>query len=944
VALRHNGRTVWRQEIEAIDGQGLAHDVALEPAAGDRLQFVLHRRGEITCDTTYWDPTIAYEAGPAFRASEGFSDQPGLWTYEMETDAGAVNALAPGWQAQQWGSPDGRRGLLFAARGESAVAVQMVRFVGLTPGATYRVRTDTDDTRRLGEDLARPGLPLALPAGDQVALQYELSTGATTTAVPDPPSAVSAEAGEGGVRLAWEAAPGAGVHVVWRDGDVIALVDGQSELLDGAVDAEQPHRYAVETQRGFLRSRPAQAAVHPEQRPELDLWAMVEEDWRRSGGGDPQVLWEERQALLDGALPKDTPLLFVKRVPTDYSHLVMQYFGWRARPGGGLYVLEKPGYSLHVRNLLEGQLEGGSVLDPCLSYDGKRVVFSYTHCRPDDPYFHLYEIGIDGTGLRQLTSGEYEDLMPEYLPDGGIIFCSTRRRGYARCFGAQFGDRWHVYTLHRMDADGGNLRTLSFHETNEWFPAVLNDGSVAYARWDYVDRHPVLHQNLWRTNPDGTSPVTLWGNHTESPHCCFEAQPIPGSRKIVCTASAHHSVTGGSIILVDPDVDYDGEAAIERLTPEVRFPEAEGWIDGYYATPWPLSEDHYLVSYSHEKLVPEPDPNPPNALGIYLIDRHGHRELLYRDPDIGSTSPIPLRPRPRPPVVPSALPEHATDSGEFLLLDANQGLPGDLRGQVKALRVVQVLPKATPIGDVPPVGLAGQEPARMVLGTVPVAPDGSARFVAPARKPLLFQALDERGFALQTMRSATYLQPGETASCVGCHEPRTTAPEARAPTAQRAPSAITPGPDGCAPFSYVRLVQPVLDRYCIACHGTENPAGAVDLTGTIEGTWTRSYLALTGGRTFWQGDTNAQNAGAALVPRFGGWNSVHLTPAGGAYGARGSRFLRLLQGHEGVKLDRDSLERLAIWIDSNALFYGTYDPAEQARQLRGEAIDPPELQ
>ncbi|MCR4411501.1 MAG: hypothetical protein NUV77_03635, partial [Thermoguttaceae bacterium] len=164
------------------------------------------------------------------------------------------------------------------------------------------------------------------------------------------------------------------------------------------------------------------------------------------------------------------------------------------------------------------------VLEPRLSYDARRVVFSFVRVTSesrdpnrlandvDDGFYHIYEVGIDGSNLRQLTEGPYDDLMPTYLPDGGIAFSSTRRRGYARCFGGQFSPRWHVYTLHRMEADGSNLRTLSFHDTNEWFPAVSNSGMIVYSRWDYIDRDAVTHQNLWATRPDGTNPFALWGN------------------------------------------------------------------------------------------------------------------------------------------------------------------------------------------------------------------------------------------------------------------------------------------------------------------------------------------------------------------------------------------------------------------------------------------------
>jgi hypothetical protein len=234
---------------------------------------------------------------------------------------------------------------------------------------------------------------------------------------------------------------------------------------------------------------------------------------------------------------------------------------------------------------------------------------------------------------------------------------------------------------------------------------------------------------------------------------------------------------------------------------------------------------------------------------------------------------------------------------------------------------------------------------------VPVEPDGSAYFTVPARKPLLFQAVDEQGFAVQTMRSLTYLQPGERNSCLGCHERRTSAPvrglaQGTAPTAlRRPPSSLRPGPDGSAPFSYPRLVQPVLDRYCVACHGGEKAEGNVVLTGDPAEGFTRSYLSLLQGNLFYQAGTNPQNAAAALVPRFGGWNGVHTTVPDGTYLARGSRLMKGLRaGHHGVELDPDSLARLALWIDANALFYGTYDPAEQAKQLQGERIEMPRLQ
>ncbi len=791
-----------------------------------------------------------------------------------------------------------------------------------------------------------------------------------------------------------------------RDGRPVGSAAGAA-FTDPAPPSASPPRYAVAAVDGYALSPPIAAwrSNAPAWKRDIpaDLASLVEADWegadagaltsrgyaavalesldaargvlsRRSG--DPEGLreacdalerdiragiapadgadrsaylaarWLRREALLSDPLLGGFELLLTKRIPAAYSHLVMQYFGWRARPGGGLYALESPGRSLVTRPLLDPARWTGSVFAPVLSWDADRVAFSYSACDPADPCFHLFELDLATGVAAQLTGGPFEDLMPAYLPDGDLMLVSTRRRGHARCFGGQFGPDWHVYTLHRLFRETGEVRTLSYHETNEWFPTVLPDGSVAYARWDYVDRHAVLHQNLWRTNPDGTNPATLYGNNTQNPHCSFEAQVVPGTTKLLCTASAHHSVTGGSLILVDANVDYDGPAPIERVTPDVPFPESEAVPQEYYASPWPLSEDLYLCAYSPSPLIMEPPPNEPAALGLYLLDRWGNREILYRDPVVGCSNPIPIRPRPTPPARPSLLPADAPPVGAFAIQDIGRGLDGVAAGSIKAIRVIQVLPKTTPIADDPPIGLAGQEPARAVLGTAPVADDGSAYFEAPARVPLLFQALDEKGRAIQTMRSVTYLQPGERTMCVGCHEPRNTSPALSLPAAVgREPSRLAPGPDGARPFSYPRLVQPVLDKHCVSCHGDDNPDAGMSLTSTPEGPWTRSYLSLTGGPSFLYGNTNAEHARESLVPRYGGWNPVHRTEAGGAYGARGSRLIALLEaGHEGVALDPDELARIALWIDCNAVFYGTYDRDDQRAQLAGAIVPMPEIQ
>jgi len=647
----------------------------------------------------------------------------------------------------------------------------------------------------------------------------------------------------------------------------------------------------------------------------------------------------KRDLLLGQPLVTGDPLLLCTRAQPSYSHLVAQYFGWRQRPGGGLFVLELPGVSLRVRDVLGAQLPAGSVLEPSLSFDGRRIAFSFvaTPAQPlastalpvneeggEEGYFHLYEVGVDGRGLRQLTSGRYDDLMPCWLPDGALAFVSTRRRGYSRCFGPNFSRRWHSYTLHRLEPGGGEPRILSLNDVSEWFPSLAHDGRLLFARWDYIDRDAVTHQNLWAARPDGTNPVAVWGNALPKPHCTFQARAVPGSPKLAFIASAHHAITGGPLCLLDPRAGANSLAALQRLTPGP-LPEAEpGAVGEYYNAPWPLSEDLFLVAYSPERLIFEGQgPNPDHALGIYLLDAAGNRELLYRDPLLGATNPQPLTPRAAPPLLPSSVDPRGSAEGEMVLADVYQGLPGVPRGTVKELRVVQIHPKTTWLANAPKIGIAGEENTRTILGTVPVDPDGSARFVVPAHAAVLFQALDADGCAVQTMRSITWVQPGEQVSCIGCHERQRNAPPAgRVPLALGRPaSRLTPGELGGRPFAYAEVVQPVLDKHCVRCHGGPEPKRGIVLTGEPLNGFSRSYLALCGDRA------------SGLVPCFPQRNQVQLTPVGGRHGALGSKLVKMLRaGHQKVVLSPGELRRIVTWIDLNAVFLGSYqsDKAQQS--------------
>ena len=661
-----------------------------------------------------------------------------------------------------------------------------------------------------------------------------------------------------------------------------------------------------------------------------------------------------RQLAFTNPLLDFDRLLIVRRPKSGgVNHMCDQYYGFNAKPtDGGLYVLKDPfGPRPQLVNVLEnarvdgGRLDGrtldrGGFLSPDLSFDSRQVLFAYTQCGQGEPWspersFHVFKANLDGSGLVQLTDGPWNDFDPCWLPGGRIAFLSERRGGMCRC-GAR---PVPTYTLHGMNADGSNLVCLSYHETNEWHPSVNNEGLIVYSRWDYVDRDSDIAQHPWVCTPDGCDARAIHGNYPvdrkKRPWAEMNVRAIPNSHRYVATSAPHHGQAYGSLVVIDPALVDDGAMAqLKRLTPAEPFAESERSGDGPYATAWPLSEMYYLVAYRG---------------AVCLLDAFGNCETILAD---GGPwlDPIPVRPRTAP-VVPdrSTLFASAAPAGAEAGAAANVPpaetvtvlnvyeslLPWPEGVRIRRLRVVQLLPKTTPNADVPKIGVARQANARAVLGTVPVEDDGSAYFRVPINKPVYFQALDDRGRAVQSMRSITYLHQGERLTCTGCHEPRHQAHPATGvvPLAlRRPPSPLEPDPDGANPFNYVRLVQPVLDRYCVACHQKEPKAPPMDGTPARNG-FSNSYNSLAAKYGFYFHSFNGshhtgEHGGSVTVP--------------GRFGSLASKLMQVIEGAAHRKriegLSSEDLYRLTCWLDCNSDFYGAYEDIQT--QARGGRVQP----
>jgi hypothetical protein len=637
----------------------------------------------------------------------------------------------------------------------------------------------------------------------------------------------------------------------------------------------------------------------------------------------------QREALVANPLISGRPIVYVARAQyvaiyhaIDTLYQVGEATDGRYHRGGALKLLDVA--TGQTKTLIAAP--DGLVRSPCVHFDGKKILFAMRRTAKEN--FHLFDINADGSDLKQLTFTEgVSDFDPLYLSDGSIVFSSTREPKYNMCsqdIGAN---------LYRMNADGSNIHQITKSTLFENHASLMPDGRILYKRWEYVDRNFGDAHGFWTVNPDGTNQSILWGNNKADPAAVYYPRVIPDSGgKLLCILSTHHYNMWGPLAIIDPHIATDGKASILRTWPAFvrdRLSDTDNFnCDGLngivpkYEDPWPFDRNHFLCSRMTGK---------GQEMGIYLVDTFGNEVLLHSEAP-GCFSAMPLAASVRPPVLPARR-EFDSRPGYLYVQNVYLGthMQGVKPGAVKKIRVVES-PEKRAWTPGKWYGQGFQAPgmnwhdftAKRILGTVPVESDGSAYFTVPSDTFVFFQLLDENDMMIHSMRSGTVLQAGERTGCVGCHDHRLTAPPSSgvsAPLAlQRAPSQIAPWYGPARIFSYMAEVQPVFDKHCVKCHdfpgGASAPAGKegykkLILAGDKDPFFNASYTQL------WRkGYIKAIGAGPAGVRQAYSW------------GAHASRIVQHLQkGHNDIKLDKESLDRIVTWIDINAPYYPTYDSA-----------------
>ncbi|MFI3267517.1 MAG: SUMF1/EgtB/PvdO family nonheme iron enzyme [Rikenellaceae bacterium] len=576
---------------------------------------------------------------------------------------------------------------------------------------------------------------------------------------------------------------------------------------------------------------------------------------------------------------------------------------------------------LEYESIYSPTLEGVTITDLKLHWDADRMLF--TSMRGDEllKKFQVFEIDLETNSVREAIDNDEPDLDffdGAYLPDGRIIAVSNL--GYHGVPCVSGADQ--VGNMILFNPEDKSMRRITFDQEANWHPTVMANGKVMYVRWEYADLTHYFSRIVMHMNPDGTEQKSLYGSGSLFPNSIFDVQPLPEvTNRFVGVISGHHgTVRSGRMVTFDPAKSRKEEKGMLQEYPhrdrEIIPIIKDQMVDGVwpqFLKPQPLDDNTFLVTAKM---------SVGSLWGLYLIDSYDNMTLLYESEDAGFIYSIPVKKTTTPPVIPDKVQLDKKEANVFIQdIYEGEGLPGVKRGEVKALRVFayEYAYLNTPSNHYVQGVQSGWDIKRLI-GTVPVEEDGSVSFVIPANTPISLQPLDSEGRAIQWMRSWLTGMPGETVSCVGCHEDQNTIPVPKSSLAsKKAPQQIDIAEGGVHSITFPLDVQPILDRACIACHdgSKESMPNFKDTSLSVPNfqngvfSYMKSYLAF-----------------HPYVSRQGAEADMYvMTPY--EYHATNSEVIRLLsRGHHGVELTDSEWKSLYTWIDLNAPYYGRFNAYE----------------
>lgn len=565
-----------------------------------------------------------------------------------------------------------------------------------------------------------------------------------------------------------------------------------------------------------------------------------------------------------------------------------------------------------------------------LHWKADKFLFTQT----DGTSWKIFEMHTDGSGLRQVsqTPDDVDSFESCYLPDGRIIFASNAPMQCVPCWHGV--EKKYVANLYSMNADGSDMRRLCFDQDHNMHPSVRNSGQVIFSRWDYTGINRLFLRPLMAMNPDGTNQKSVYGSNMWFPSGFYHPQELPGQtgKFLGIVAGYHGSWRSGKLAILDiNDVDNPNAGTKQihgkwaPLKPEIK--------DGWTSRSWPefmtpsILNENYFLSSVWEKVKNQ-------KIGIYLADADNNISLLHEEEGYAFLEPIPIVKRKVPPVLPDRVNLAKTEANVYIQdVYEGPGLKNVPRGTVKELRVIAYDFGYVGMAGVDKIGLSGPWDGMRILGTTPIEEDGSAMFKIPANTPIAFHPLDENGNAVQLMRSWVTAMPGETMSCIGCHESPNTVPiPKRSLASLRPPLQLDPWYGPARGFDFEREVQPVLNRYCVSCHNEEKNLDLraekyfPEYAGRLPGRWDyqRLHPDLIEKYDNKVSYTPAYEALLPYIRRVNAGDDISILEPGEYHVITSELVQTLKEGHMGIEMDKESWSRITTWIDMNGPCHGTW--------------------
>lgn len=382
------------------------------------------------------------------------------------------------------------------------------------------------------------------------------------------------------------------------------------------------------------------------------------------------------RALING----NFAIAYVKR-PTD--SLGNPTDGITFHAGGDLYIrdLSAPGAEEH--NITSSHTLGaGDVSDPEVSFDGKKIIFAMKG--PSDATWDLWEYDIPSANLHAFMTDQREadlgdDVDPTYLPDGRVVFSSTRQsrskqlQNVAGVEPFSYVDEYErepAIVLHTIDSTGTSIRQISFNQSHDRNPTVLASGEIIFSRWDHLGSRNQF--SIFKTNPDGTNLFVYYGAHSPG-NSFLQPREMPNGRLLSTLMPLSGTGEGGALVTIDvanyseedqpaPGVATGGHGQVQVTAEEIPLDRSFSQY-GRFTAPYPLWDgtNRALVSWSPAHAVDQTNPltgQPEKAegtatYGVYMLDMDARtmRAIVTVPENVVVTDAVALMARPTPNIV-----------------------------------------------------------------------------------------------------------------------------------------------------------------------------------------------------------------------------------------------------------------------------------------------------